>query len=305
MQRVLWKGVISFGLINIPVNLSAAEDPSELDLDLLDRRDMAPVGYKRVNKETGAEVPPDQIVKGYEYEDGRYVLLSDEDLKKANVKATQTVDLFAFVDQQDIALVHYEKPYYLAPGKRAEKGYALLRETLRRSGKVGIARVVIRSKQHLAALVPMDDMLVLELLRYAEEIRPLSAYDLPASDLKKVGVSEKELQMALSLVEGMSEKWTPQDYHDTFHDDVMRMIDERVKAGATEQITEPDEAIKEAPAGGDVVDFMALLKKSIAAKKTDPADDESAAKKEPDKKLPIPATPEKTAPAKKPRRARA
>lgn len=267
MQRVLWKGVISFGLINIPVNLYSAEDPSELDLDLLDRRDMAPVGYKRINKDSGEEVPPEDIAKGYEYEEGRYVLLSDEDLKRANPQATQTVELFAFVQQQEIALVHYEKPYYLAPAKRAEKGYALLRETLRRAGKVGVARVVIRSKQHLAALVPMDRMLVLNLLRWPQEIRPLDQYQLPDTDLAAVCVSEKEVQMALALVEGMSEPWQPAHYHDTFHDDVMAMIEARIKAGATEQMSTTAEESAEPAASGDVVDFMALLKKSIAERK--------------------------------------
>lgn len=291
MQRVLWKGVISFGLINIPVNLYSAEDPSELDLDLLDRRDMAPVGYKRINKDSGEEVAPDDIAKGYEYEEGRYVLLSDDDLKRANPQATQTVELFAFVQQQEIALVHYEKPYYLVPAKRAEKGYALLRETLRRAGKVGVARVVIRSKQHLAALVPMERMLVLNLLRWPQEIRPLDQYQLPDTDLAGVGVSEKEMQMALALVEGMSEAWQPDHYHDTFHDDVMAMIEARIQAGTTEQMTHVDEEENAEPAaGGDVVDFMALLKKSIAERKqaTIPAEDAAgppvADKKAADKK---------------------
>ena len=283
MQRVLWKGVISFGLINIPVNLYSAEDPSELDLDLLDRRDMAPVGYKRVNKDSGEEVPPDDIVKGYQYEDGRYVLLSDADLKNANPQATQTVELLAFVEQVEIALVHYEKPYYLVPAKRAEKGYALLRETLRRAGKVGVARVVIRSKQHLAALVPIARMLVLNLLRWPQEIRALDAWQLPDTDLAKVGVSEKEVQMALSLVEGMSEPWQPEHYPDTYHGDVMAMIEARIKAGATQQMATTEAQSSEPAASGDVVDFMALLKKSIAERKQ-AAGNTPAPVAEPDKK---------------------
>src|SRR3546814_736238 len=173
MPRAIWKGAISFGLVHIPVELYPAESQSGLDLDLLDRRDFAPVGYKRYNKETGKEINWNDIVKGYEYEKGQYVVLSEEDLKRANVEATQTIDILAFVDAEEIAPIYFEQPYYLAPIKGGDKAYVLLRETLKRAGKIGVAQVVIRTKQRLAALLPMENAVVLNLLRYGDEIRPL------------------------------------------------------------------------------------------------------------------------------------
>jgi DNA end-binding protein Ku len=170
--RPIWKGAISFGLVNVPVALYPASGGSELDLDLLDKHDFSPVGYQRINKRTGKAVARDDIVKGYEYQKGRYAVVTDEDFRQANVKATQTVDIVGFVDGAAIAPYYYESPYYLAPGTRGEKGYALLRETLRRSGKVGVATVVIRTRQRLAALIPVEDVLVLDTLRFADEIRP-------------------------------------------------------------------------------------------------------------------------------------
>ena len=274
MPRVLWKGAISFGLIHVPVGLYSAEDRDDLDFTLLDRRDMAPVRYKRVNQDTGEEVTWDDIVKGYEYEDDRYVVLTDAELKAANPEATQTVDLIAFVNAADIPLLYYDTPYYLAPSKRGAKGYALLREVLQRAGKVGIAHVVIRTKQHLAALVPMGRMLLLNTLRYEDEIRTRDAFELPEEDLKQAGVSEKEIQMALALLDGMTEPWDPARYRDTFRDDVMAMIEKKIDAGETRVIVEPGQE-EEAPAATNVVDFMALLKKSIEAKKGKAAPDAS------------------------------
>ena len=161
MPRVLWKGAISFGLVHIPVGLYSAEKRNNFDLTMLDRRDMKPVGFKRYNKETGEDVPWDQIVKGYEYEKDRYVVLTDEDFRRANVEATQTIDILRFVEGKEIAPMYFEAPYYLAPDRRGEKGYALLRETLKQTGKVGIANVVIRTRQYVAALVPVGDVIVM------------------------------------------------------------------------------------------------------------------------------------------------
>ena len=166
MQRALWKGAISFGLINIPVELYAAEKRDELDFTMLDKRDLSPVGYKRYNKKNGKEVAWGNIFKGYEYEDGQYVLLSDEDLRRANVEATQTVDIQAFVDADQVPVTYYEQPYYLAPTKAGAKAYALLRETLRKTGKMAIAKIVIRTRQHIAAVMPFDNILNLITLRY-------------------------------------------------------------------------------------------------------------------------------------------
>ncbi|MBJ7313912.1 Ku protein [Rugamonas sp. CCM 8940] len=274
MARALWKGAISFGLVYIPVELHAAVQEHELDLTMLDRRDFSPVGYKRYNKGSGADVSWDNIVKGYEYQDGDYVVLSDEDLRRANVKATQTIDILAFVDAAEVALTYYVQPYYLAPARGGEKVYALLREALRRTGKLAVATVVIRSKQHLCALLCQDDGLVLNTLRYANEIRPGDELKLPPASLKAAGISDKELKMALSLVEGMSEPWRPEQYHDSYRDDVMALVDKKIKAGQTKTITsaEPE---RKAASGGNVVDLVALLQKSLGGK---PAKGRPAAK---------------------------
>lgn len=267
MQRALWDGAISFGLVHIPVNLYSAEVRKELDLSMLDRSDFAPIGYRKYNKNTGKEVEKDQIVKGYEYASGEYVVLSDEDLRKANVKATQTIDILAFVDSTEVPLTFYDQPYYLAPGKGGDKVYALLRETLRRSGKIGIAQIVLRTKQHLAALLPVGEVIVLNTLRYLDEIRDIDDYKLPDTDVKSMGISEKEMAMALSLVEGMSETWQPEQYHDVYRDDVLALIEAKVKAHQTKTITLPAKGDQAEPVGGaKILDLMALLKQSIASK---------------------------------------
>ncbi|WP_332855746.1 non-homologous end joining protein Ku [Duganella sp. S19_KUP01_CR8] len=260
--RALWKGAISFGLVHIPVEMYSAVQEHELDLTMLDRRDFSPVGYKRYNKNTGKEVTWDDIVKGYEYEDNEYVVLSDEDLKRANVEATQTIDIQAFVDAAEVPLTYYQQPYYLAPSRGGAKVYALLRETLRKAGKIGIATVVIRTKQHLCALVCVEDKIVLNTLRYAAEIRSAEELKLPPATMKAAGISDKELQMALSLVEGMSEAWKPEQYHDTYKDDVLALVKKKVKAGQTKTITTAEPAAK-AARSSNVVDLVALLQDSL------------------------------------------
>lgn len=260
--RALWKGAISFGLVYIPVEMYTAVQEHELDLTMLDRRDFSPVGYKRYNKKTGKDVTWDDIVKGYEYEDSEYVVLSDEDLKRANVEATQTIDIQAFVDAADVPLTYYEHPYYLAPSKGGAKVYALLRETLRKSGKIGIATVVIRTKQHLCALVCMEDKIILNTLRYAEEIRSAEELKLPPATMKAAGISDKELQMALSLVDGMSEEWKPEQYHDTYKDDVLALVKKKIKAGQTKTITAAEPEARPAKSS-NVVDLVALLQDSL------------------------------------------
>lgn len=266
MPRALWKGAITFGLVYIPVELYPAEKRDTLDLTMLDRRDMKPVGYQRINKESGEVVPWEEIVKGYEYEKDQYAVLSDEDFRKANVEATQTVNIMSFVKAEEIPVVYYDTPYYLVPGKRGEKTYALLREALKRTGKAGIASVVIRSRQHLAALATMDNMLVLDTLRYGYEIRPVSEYEVPEGSLRALGIHEKELSMALKLMEEMTEEWNPDKYRDTYRDDILARVKEKIKAGQTEVITEAEET-REAPRKAEVIDLMSLLKSSIDKKK--------------------------------------
>jgi DNA end-binding protein Ku len=265
MARSLWKGAISFGLVYIPVDLYSAVKTNELDLTMLDKRDFSPIGFKRYNKGNNKEVAWDNIIKGYEYTSGEYVVLSDEDLKRANVKATQTIDILAFVNAEDVPLTYYETPYYLAPGRGGDKVYALLRETLRRSGRIGIATVVIRTKQHLCALVASEDGIIMNTLRYADEIRDAEGLDLPAKGLKGVGITDKELKMALSLVEGMSEEWDPSQYHDTYKEDVLALVEKKVKAGQTKSITMPSKETEAAPAS-NVIDLVALLKQSLGNK---------------------------------------
>ena len=261
MARGLWKGAISFGLVNVPVELhSAKRRASELDMTMLDKRDLAPVGYKRVNKATGKEVPWAEVVKGYEYQNDKYVVLSDEDFRRANPEAAKTVDIQAFVELADIAPQYFETPYYLIPGKRGEKAYALLRDTLKKAGKAGIATVMIRTKQYLAALIAQDELLVLNTLRYHDELKKASDFDIP--DVK---VSAKEMDMAMRLVDDMADKWQPARYKDTFKDDLLKRIEEKVDAGQTEEITEPAKGARE-PKSADVVDLMSLLKKSIEKK---------------------------------------
>ena len=275
--RALWKGAISFGLVYIPVEMYTAVQEHDLDLTMLDRRDFSPVGYKRYNKSTGKEVTWDDIVKGYEYETDEYVVLSDEDLKRANVEATQTIDITAFVDAAEVPLTYDETPYYLAPSRGGAKVYALLRETLRKAGKIGIATVVMRTKQHLCALVCVEDKIVLNTLRYASEIRDAEELKLPPKTLKAAGISDKELQMALSLVEGMSEEWKPEQYHDTYKEDVLALVKKKIKAGQTKTITAPD---KEAPApkASNVVDLVALLQDSLGKRGGKSAPAKSSAK---------------------------
>jgi DNA end-binding protein Ku len=262
MARVLWKGAIVFGLVNIPVGLYSAEHRNELNFTMLDKRNLSPVGYKRFNKENGKDVPWDEIVKGYEYADDQYVVLSDADFKAANVQATQTVDIVHFLDPGEIPFTLYETPYYLAPDKRGEHGYLLLRETLKQARKVGLAQVVIRTRQYLAVLAPFENVLVLNTLRYPDEVREPKEIDVPKA--RDARVKPPELQMALRLVQEMTHTFDPTQYHDTYREDVMARVQEKIDAGQTEVIT-PDEK-QPAAKPAEVIDLMALLKRSIDQK---------------------------------------
>ena len=269
MPRGLWKGAISFGLVNVPVELhSAQKRSSEIDLTMLDKRDLAPVGYKRYNKSTGEDVPWKEIVKGYEYQDDKYVVLSDEDFRRANPEAAKTVDIQAFVDRTDIPPLFFETPYYLLPMKRGEKAYALLRDALKKSGKAGVATVVIRTRQYLAVVIPHEDLLLMDTVRYADEIK--SAEDLGVgSSVLHAKATSKELDMALRLIDDMAEKWKPEKFKDTYRRDLMARIKEKIKKGQTEEITEPEKGPKERESA-EVIDLMALLKKSVEKKPEKP-----------------------------------
>ena len=263
MARAIWKGAITFGLVNIPVELYPAEDRKSFKFSMLDKRDFSPVGYKRYSKGSGKEVEWGDIVKGYEYEKDQYVVLSDEDFRRANVKATQTIDIRAFVDADEIPAEFYETPYYLAPGARGEKVYALLRETLKSTGRVAVAEVVIRTTQHLAAVLPSERALMMVTLRYADEIRPASGLDLPAAGLKAAGVTQKEVDLAKRLVDDMTEPFDPKQFKDTYHEDLMARIEEKIKKRQTHEITRPGKDEESAPRATNVIDLADLLKQSL------------------------------------------
>jgi DNA end-binding protein Ku len=287
--RPVWKGQISFGLVNIPITLYSAEKRSELKFRMLDSRNHARVRYERVNEETGEEVPWGEIIKGYEYDDGNYVLLTDEDFQQVKPESSQTIELEQFVDAKAIDYVYFDKPYYLVPGKRSEKGYVLLRETLRRSGKIGIARVVIRSREHLAALLPEGDALVLDLMRYPQELRRPEEFELPRDEISAYKVSDREIKMAEQLVDSMSEEWNPEAFRDDYRERLLEYIDQKVRQpGAVAARGDDEEAPRPT---ADVIDLMELLKQSVEktgkkppAKKPAKAKPAAAKKSEPAKR---------------------
>jgi DNA end-binding protein Ku len=273
MPRAIWKGAISFGLVHIPVSLVSATSSQGVDFDWLDKRSMDPVGYKRINKTTGKEVTKDNIVKGVAFEKGRYVVLSEDEIRSAHPKSTQTIEIIAFVASDQIPLQNIDTPYFLAPDKRGGKVYALLRETLKKTGKVALANVVLHTKQHLAALMPLESALVLVMLRWPAEVRSLDELEL-GSDVTKPTLAKGELDMAKRLVEDMSADWQPDEYRDSFQDKIMALVAKKAKAGKIEDVetTEGSEERKSA----DVIDLTELLKRSLAGK---PAAKKPAAKK--------------------------
>ena len=243
MPRAIWKGAISFGLVNVPIALYPASEEVGIDFDWLDKRSMDPVGYKRVNKRTGKEIEGDDIVKGIKQEDGDYVVLSDEQIKAAYPKSTQTIEIETFVKAAEIDLMLLEKPYYLEPsGKGGDKVYALLRESMREAGVIGIARVVMHTKEHLAALIPSGPALILNTIRWASEIRPMSELKLPADGKAAANLKPGDLKMAAQLISNMTGKWKPADYTETFSAAVHELVKRKIKAGETESVTPVEDA---------------------------------------------------------------
>lgn len=265
MARPIWKGQISFGLVSIPITLYSAEKRFDLHFKLLDSRDKAKIRYSRINEVTGEEVPWDQIVKGYEYDDDKYVLIDDEEFKKVAVEATRTIEIEDFVDNDSIDHVYFDKPYFVVPDKKNRKGYVLLREVLRKSGKVGIARVVIHTREYLSALFVMGDVMVLELLRFEQEIRNPEEFELPGGSLSDYKVTKKEVDLAEKLVEAMTVKWQPEKYQDEYRSELMEWIQKKAGAGGLEAPPESGEEPGEEE-GGKVIDMMELLKKSVEGK---------------------------------------
>jgi DNA end-binding protein Ku len=256
MARAIWKGTISFGLVTIPVGLFSAVSGEELSFHLLDSRDFSAVHNKRVNENTGEEVPWEAVVKGYQMPDGRWVTVTDDDFASANVKATRTIDVLGAVCEEDIAVGFFDAPYYLAPEPQGFKAYALLREALRRAKRVAVGQIVIRSRQRLCALVPQGETLVLEVLRYPYELRDASALELPGEDLSALGVTEAESTLAAQLVATIETDWDPSRYRDTYHDDLLALV---MRKAEGETILPPEPPAPTA----EVVDIMDLLKKSV------------------------------------------
>lgn len=271
MARAIWKGAISFGLVHIPVSLLPALSSQNIDFDWLDERTMDPVGYQRINKATGKVVAKEHIVKGVEYEKGHYVVISDDDLKAALPEATQTLDIFAFVDSGSIPWINFHKPYFLSPGRRGEKVYALLRETLHSTNKVALAHVVIRSKQNLAAVIAEDAALVVMLLRWPEEVLNTASLDLNAATLKPK-LTAQERQMAEQLVEQMSTDWQGEEYRNTFNDHIMELVEQKARKGEIETV---EASASDERSGAEIIDLTELLKRSLGKK---PPRDGAAAK---------------------------
>jgi DNA end-binding protein Ku len=254
-MRAIWKGSISFGLVNIPIALYPATRKEELTFRLLRRTDLSPVNYKRVAEKDGKEVPWDDIVKGYEYEKEKYVVLKDEDFQRVDLEATQTVDIQDFVHQEEIDPMFFYKPYYLEPQKGGDKAYALLREALKDANKVGIAKVVIKTRQYLAGVKPEDGALMLELMHFADELADPGKLHLPT----KVEVGKREMTMAKSLVDSMSSKWQPEKYKDDYREALMEVIEEKVEAGGKKIEEKP----KKAPKPTKVIDLVSVLQQSL------------------------------------------
>ncbi|MFW7340079.1 Ku protein [Pollutimonas sp. H1-120] len=290
-KRALWKGAISFGLVHIPIALHSATQDQGLDFDWLDKRSMDPVGYKRINKATGKEIDKENIVKGIEYEDGRYVILSQEEISAAYPKTTQTVEIEAFVSISEIPFVYLERPYYISPINKGAKVYALLREVLLKTKKAGIAKVVIQTKQHLAILMPCGPALILNLLRWGDEIRSWDDLNLPAQGTKSTGLTDKEMAMGEQLVQDMSAKWRPQDFTDSFKEQILRLVKEKADAGEIESVMEPE--TEEQGGGAKILDLTEMLRRSL--NKDTPGDAPRTERKTPARKSPA----KKTAAAKK------
>lgn len=265
MARSMWNGTLSFGLLNIPVALFSAKEQKSIHFNLLDKNDFSRIGYKQFNKTTGKDVPKKDIVKGYEYEPDQFVLITEKDFTKANPKASENIDIEDFINLEDVDPLLFERPYYLSPGKNGAKGYKLLRRVMEETKKVAIGKIVLHGKQRLVAILSRGEHLVLEILRYAKEILEADEIELPNDDkLEKVKISDKELKMAKELVNGMTAKWQPEKYKDTYKNDLLKMIKNKIKGGKSIESETPEQI--EPTSDRQVIDLMPLLKKSLQGK---------------------------------------
>jgi len=263
MPRSIWKGAIAFGLVNIPVGLTSAESRPDIQLHMVDSQNHARIRYERVNADTGEEVPWDRMVKGYEHEDGKFILLTEDDLEAVQPKLTKTIEIENFVSLADIDPMLFDKPYYLEPDKRGRKAYALLREALRKTGRAGISKVVIRTREYLSAMFVRDDVLILMLLRFPQEVRASSKLDLPASSDKEWEPKKNEMDLAIRLIDEMTGKWTPAEYQDEYRVALMDFIEKKVSSGdSVDDVKQPQDDAREGDAG-NVLDLAEYLKRSI------------------------------------------
>lgn len=282
MARSIWKGAIAFGLVNIPVGLSSAESRPDIQLHMVDSKNHARIRYERVNADTGEEVPWDRMVKGYEHDDGKFVLLTEEDLEAVQPKLTKTIEIETFVSLDDIDPILFDKPYYLEPDKRGRKAYALLREALRQTGKAGISKVVIRTREYLSAMFVRDDVMILMLLRFPQEIRASSKLELPSSTAAEFQPKKNEMDLAVRLIDEMTGKWVPDEYHDEYREALMDFIEKKVTSGdAVDDVKQGED--REDAGGSNVLDLAEYLSRSIkggaASQSTAPAKSKTAASK--------------------------
>lgn len=263
MARPIWKGFISFGLVAIPVSIISLEEKNTLHFHLLDSRDKSRISYKRINSETGKEVPWEKIVKGYEFDKDNYIVLKEEDFKKASPDAYKSIDIEEFVNIEDIPPMFFYKPYYLISEGKNKKAYVLLREALQKTKTVGVGKVIIRTKQYLSIILPYKNALILNLIRFQEEMLAQTDLDFPAANLKKYKITEQELKMATDLVQKMKNKFNPAKYHDEYHDALLKWIKNKTKGKmkSTKEVVDKSTRKKD-----DVIDFVALLKKSMQSK---------------------------------------
>jgi DNA end-binding protein Ku len=252
VPRAIWSGVISFGLVSVPVRMYTATESKELKFHFLDKRDMAPIGYDKVNKETGQSVPPDEIIRGFEVDKGRFVELTEEDIDRLDVELTHSIDICDFVSIEKVDPLYFRKAYYLLPQEGAEKPYRLLVRALEETGRAAIAKVVIRNKQHLAAIRAVDDVLVLETMYYADEVRR-------PEEAPKPQVRAPEVEMAKTLIENLAAEWDPEKYHDRYRTELLDLLQKKAEG---EPLPEP-----KAEEGGEVVDLMEALRQSVEATK--------------------------------------
>ena len=285
MARSIWKGSIAFGLVNIPVSLTSAESRPDIQLHMVDSKNHARIRYERVNADTGEEVPWDRMVKGYEHDEGQFILLTDEELDAVQPKLTKTIEITEFVALDEIDPILFDKPYYLEPDKRGRKAYALLREALRSTGKAGISKVVIRTREYLSALFVREDALMIMLLRFPQEIRATSKLELPSSDSKEWQPAKKEMDLATRLIGEMTEKWKPDDFHDEYRSALMEFIEKKVAGGESVDDVVQSGGGDDDGGGSKVLDLADYLARSFkkppgpAGKSPPPAKKRTPAKK--------------------------